>query len=474
MIGPVFQRELGDYLRNTQFRALCVVLIVLCGLASFDGWRRAKEADDVRSHAERQDRKNWVEQGANNPHGAAHFSRYAFRPTPGLAALEPGIWDFAGSAIWMEAHHQNPATLRRSEDALGRAPLPALSVGWITRSLGSLALLVLLFPSIAKERERKTLRALTVAGMSSRSFVLGKIGAACAVTMTLTVAACIVALLPGMMLGMEWSFIRVLTILATTFLALIAFAMSIIVVSAKSSSSGAAMIVGGALWILWAIGVPTLGAKLSTTVYPDFDEQVFRSTTNKEAQSDFWTGGAKKESIEKLEREILQQRGAKSLEDIHFNKKGVMLQAHERYANAVFDRRYGELNARHRSQDRVISLAALASPLLALQRVTAGIAGTDLRSQQRFATEAEMHRRRIIAQLNQDLMENGGDKGMKYEANRDLWETIPDFTATSFRLREVLRHYWFELAILLGWTLLSSLLAFWAANHVMRNEELCS
>lgn len=471
MIASLFRREIGAYARNARFRWLLLILVILCGFASIDGWHRSEQSRQIRELAEKQDRENWVNQGKNNPHGAAHFSRYAFRPTPALAALDPGIWDFAGAAVWMEAHHQNPATLRRAEDALVRAPLPGLSVAWIIRCLGSLALLLLLFPSVAQEREQKTLRALAAAGVPSRAFVLGKVLAALLAIVLLTVIAYAIAVSAGFMAGGELDALRIGLMFGLSSLALAAFGMSIIVLSSRSKSSGTALQLGAALWLFWAVAMPSLGAQLATGLFPDLDEHSFRAQLQKESQSEFWSGPAKDRELARLKKEILEKKGAKSLKEINYNEKGVLLQAHEVHANAVFDRRYGELSDLHRSQDRVIALASLASPLLALQRLSSGIAGTDLWAQQGFASQAESHRRALIERLNQDLMVHGGDKGMKYEAGRELWESIADFEPRPLSLGEIFANYGFELVSLGAWALLASILAMYCTGLAMRIEE---
>lgn len=471
MVGVILRRELRAYVRNTRFGVLFILLVLLSGLASLDGWNRAKQTQQTRESAEHHDRQNWLGQGANNPHGAAHFSRYAFRPTPALAALDPGVWDYAGAAVWMEAHHQNPATLRRAEDALGRSPLPSLSVAWVIRSIATLALLVLLFPAVAREREQKTLKALAAAGVLSRSFVLGKVAAALIAASLLTLVSFGIALLPGLVLSIELDLGRLCAIFAVTWLALVAFAMSAMVASARSTNAGAALVFGGVLWLLWAVAVPSVSAQLATSFFPDMDEHAFRAKLQKEAQSEFWSGPAKEKRVAQLKKEILDKRGASSLKELGFNEKGVVLQAQELHANDVFDRRFGELHALHRSQDRVIAMATLASPLLALQRLSAGFAGTDLHAQQRFSLQAERHRRKLIAGLNQDLMEHAGEKGMKYEAGPELWASTPDFTAAPPSFADVVANYPMELASLAFWVLLSSWLAIRFTGVAMQIEE---
>lgn len=63
-------------------------------------------------HAAETEQRLWLEQGARNPHSAAHFGQYAYRPENIMAVIEPGLDTWIGTAIWMEGHYQNPAVQR--------------------------------------------------------------------------------------------------------------------------------------------------------------------------------------------------------------------------------------------------------------------------------------------------------------------------------------------------------------------------
>jgi len=114
-------------------------------------------------------------------------------------------------------------------------------------------------------------------------------------------------------------------------------------------------------------------------------------------------------------------------------------------ANAVYDRLYGELAATHRAQDGVLRWASLASPTLALRRVSAAICGTDLGAQLAFVRQAESHRRATVEALNRHMMEHAGDKGFAYMAGKDLWEQVPDFAGEQPGLGSLASSYWVEL-----------------------------
>ncbi len=103
--------------REFLLKALLIAVIALVLVSLLTGLQRERVFVNERAEAQRIDKEVWMGQGARNPHAAAHFSRYAFRPASQLALLDPGTSDFAGLAIWMEAHYQDPAVFRRAEDS---------------------------------------------------------------------------------------------------------------------------------------------------------------------------------------------------------------------------------------------------------------------------------------------------------------------------------------------------------------------
>lgn len=471
MIELILSRELLDYWRNNHFRVLLLVLVALAGVASIDGWNRARAATQARAAAEVNDHDVWVNQGPKGPHGAAHFARYAFRPTPALAAFEPGVLDHAGAAVWMEAHNQNPATLRRAEDTLARAPLPTLSPGWVVRVVGSLAMVVLLFPAVARERQSGTIRTLAATGVTSGAFVAGKVTAAVAAALAITLVAVGMSLLPGVLIGAETIEAgRVAALFVAHAMGLTAFGLLVVAISARCRTIGSALLGGTALWLAWVVAVPTFGSQLATSLHPDVDELAFKERIQREAHAPFWKGDARERAVAAYEAKILEEYGATTFDELGFNRDGLELQAHEEFANEAYDRLYGELGATHRAQDRTLRAASIASPLLALQRVSSGIAGTDLAAQQAFAAQAERHRRQIIAQLNRHLMEHAGELGFKWMAGRALWEQVPDFEGRPPGTAQVIAGYWVELAALGGWLALAMFLALRWTRRALRVE----
>jgi len=471
MIGTIFRKELKEFMRDRLFLGIVAILILLLAAASLDGWNRAQADADARAVAVASDREIWVEQGENNPHGAAHFARYAFRPAPALAAFDPGVFDYAGAAFWMEAHTQNPTTLRRAEDAAIQAPFSSLSPAWIIQLVGSLSLAVLLFATIAGERERGTLTGLTATGVPASKLALGKSGAILAFVGGLTFLLIGLSIFPMVLSGaMGDNAGRLGLIVIAYALSLCAFAFTVFWLSARSRSMGTAFIAGAFAWLFLALVWPAMSGQIAVTLYPDHDEQQLKNDLQLKANTPFWSGDAREPAVAALEVKVVEKYDGASFEALGFSRDALVLQAHEEFANGVYDEIYGELYGNHLRQDGVLRFASILSPILATQRLSSALAGTDLLAQQNFARQAEQHRRSIIADLNEDMMVNGGKNGYAYTADRTLWEATKEFAPTRPDILSIMQSYWVEWLSLIAWLFGALFLSIQATHRAMQQE----
>ena len=138
----------------------------------------------------------WLDQGDKNPHSAAHFGRYAFKPSPALAYVDRGLDAYLGTTVWLEAHWQNPFELRPAEDRTALQRFGDLTAALVLQLLIPLFIVLLAFPTFAGERESGTLRLLLSAGAEPRQLALGKaMGLAGALFVVLVPAALLGGLL---------------------------------------------------------------------------------------------------------------------------------------------------------------------------------------------------------------------------------------------------------------------------------------
>ncbi|TPV95838.1 MAG: DUF3526 domain-containing protein [Myxococcales bacterium FL481] len=448
MITAIVRKELRCFLRSGVYLSLAAAMLALFVGASSLSAQRIAAFERERVAAEAADRDIWLEQGERNPHSAAHFSRYAFKPTPHLVAFDPGTTDFSGLAVWMEAHNQNPAVFRRAEDLGDVGRFASLSPAWILQTMAPLFLFLVLFGSIAGEREQGTLRQLSASGVSARSLVLGKfIGA--------SVAAGLV-LLPGLILG-AWATSagngsHVLVDQANRLLGLIAvygvyvFGVGTLAigVSARFKDKRTALVVLVCLWVGSFALLPRLATSTAVTLHPQPD-LVELAADLRAASKAFYEDKAYQEQ---LKREQLAKHNVERTEDLPFDYGAYQLQKSEEHAHPRFDAFYDRLDEIHRNQERVLQLAAVFSPVLALQELSAGLAGSDRRHHRAFTASAEQHRRVIIRQLNEDLMHNARGAGRDYVADVVLWEQIRDFSHVPPTFDTIASEYAFSMALL--------------------------
>ena len=80
------------------------------------GWRHYADVSRQHATAQAATRAQWLQQPKKNPHSAAHYGVYAFKPKSQLAMVDTGIDPYVGVAVWLEAHKQNEFKYRPAQD----------------------------------------------------------------------------------------------------------------------------------------------------------------------------------------------------------------------------------------------------------------------------------------------------------------------------------------------------------------------
>lgn len=129
---------------GTRFHWSAAIVLTLLVTASTIGWQNCTFAKAEQEKAQIESRKSWENQGSRNPHSAAHFGVYAYKPKMPRSLVDSGLDTYTGTNIWVEAHYQNPARGRPIEDATALqrfGELKAAVVGRVGSSVGFLLLL---------------------------------------------------------------------------------------------------------------------------------------------------------------------------------------------------------------------------------------------------------------------------------------------------------------------------------------------
>ena len=451
MTRHITKKEFSDMLRDGRFRWCSILVGALLLISLGHGWVQAREAQQELAAAQATAREHWESQGEKNPHSAAHYGIYAFKPRLALSFVDEGVDPYAGTSVWLEAHRQNDFLLRPAQDATAAQRVGALTAAQVLQHLVPLLIILLTFGALAGERERGTLRQLLSTGIGRRELAVGKsLGIAGALALLLVPAAIVgaAALVVGSP-GPASSPLARGTVLAGVYLAYFAAFLALsLAVSAWARSSRTALVILLGVWVVNGLVAPRVAVDLSKWLHPTPSAIEFARTMERDLANGI-------EEIPRPDRAALTERlltqyGVERVEDLPINDLGIYFDESEEFGNRIFDRNYGALWDTFERQGAVHETLAVAAPLLAVRTLSMGLAGTDVEQHRHFATAAEAYRRDMMRRLNNDLAENSRS-GDVYLAGPELWEDVPPLQYDAPTLGWVLGNRILSLAVLGIW-----------------------
>lgn len=447
-------KDWRELLRDRRGPMLLLITLIFAALALFTAAQRIASYEGERRTTDAREQRTWQSQGARNPHSAAHFSRWALRPLAAEALLDPGITPYAGAAIWMEAHNQNPARARPAEDNVQLSSLGELSVAWLLQLLLPLLVVVLAAGAIARERERGTLKLIVASGVTPGQLLWRKFLSVSSMWLLVALPLWLAAYVAGTWVGSINPLRFALWLLAYAgFLTM--FALTAVAVSAHARGSAQAMLLLVGLWLFAVVIVPRAGSAAAELIAPTPPTDQLWTEMKQALDEGPKVFGADAKAFGEA---MAQRYGVARVEDLPVNFAGLQLEADERHGNAVFDRFHADLAIRYGEQRSALRWGNMASPVPALQNISMALAGTDLAHQLAFVEQAETHRRQLITQLNTDMIEHAGAASWDYRAPETLWQKTVEFAFQPPSLRQTLRSIAPDALILLAWVLASALL----------------
>lgn len=471
MIKVIAKKELTEILRSGRFRWIAIVVFALLATALGFGWKSYVNASRDRAAAQRDSRQTWENQGDRNPHSAAHFGVYAFRPKTPLSLVDSGLDNFSGSSVWVEAHYQNPSRNRPIEDSTSLQRFGELTAAGVLQLLLPLFLIFLTFDVFAGERVSGTLRQVFALGVSHWQLVVGKmIGVFSALLIALVPAVLIgvgALALAGGPEGLLTSAPRFAALCFGYLLYLLTFTALALAVSAIAPSPRTGLVVLVAFWIVGCLLIPRLAGDVAANVHPEPSNKEFWDAVYKDMKDGIDGHNPSHERTKELERRILAQYGVTKKEDLPVNLNGLSLQASEEHSNKLFDKHFGNVWNIHFAQESFQSYFGAVSPLLPMRDFSMGMSGTDLRHQKHFSDSVEQYRRKFVEMLNLEFAYNSRTSDdYNYFVGREVWERAPDFVYEPPTAASAFAQQLRNLALLALWTVVSIGLSFWAAARM--------
>lgn len=477
MITNIARKERLEMWRDGRFRLVSILLLALLAVALLAGLTRARTLAHEQQTAQESMREFWVDQGAKNPHSAAHYGIWVFKPTLPLSFVDHGVDDYTGITTWLEAHRQNEFSRRPAMDRAGVARFGEWTAATVLQLLIPLLIVMLAFPAFAGERETGTLRQLMALGVPMRTLMLGKaLGLVSALMVVLVPAvllgAAVLLLGTGMWGAADASGVATGSasgsagdhlarygLLVVTYLAyftiVLAFALA---VSARSRSVRAALLVLLGAWTVTSLVAPRAAADLARHLYATPSSATFQAGLQRDIDQGLDGHNPADVRRKAVEAQALQEYRAVSLDALPVNFDAIAMQASEEYANQVFDRHFGALYDTYRAQNQLVQWAGAVSPLLAVRSLSMGVAGTDVEQHRDFATHAEAYRRGLVKWSNDYLRDNTRTGEWDWKAPPDVWAQYPAFTYTTPSVSASLTAQWPAMLVLAAWLLIAVVL----------------
>jgi len=450
--------------RDGRFRWAAALLFVLLLAAVAGGVQHQQQIARQHADAQRAERDAWLDKGDMNPHAAAHYGAFVFKPVQPLSAIDPGLDPFLGVFVFLEAHKQQLARHRPIEDAS-----PTRRLGLLTPATAALVLLPLLvvsltFSSFAGERDQGTLRPLMALGISRRSLLIGKaLGALLPLFLILA---------PATVVGAVWLMLatpadpgapiaaRASGLLAVYLVHALIWTGLGLAVSARARSQATALVVLLALWFANAFVMPPVAMALAKVITPAPSALEFAAAI--EDEKDTWPDWDQR--VEAVMQRFLD--GEFEATFAPANVEVVALVESEAAETALYDRHFTALFDTYARQARSYERAAIIAPTLAARTLSMALAGTDAAHDAVFASAAASYRTEMLQTLNTELAQSGRLNTFDYVRGRDLWEKVPPFDYDAPTAVWVLSERWWSASALLAWLAGVTVASVWSVTSM--------
>lgn len=400
-MSPVLRiaREEWRWLRRDRVAVLGLVLLLLLTAVSI--FHAAEQRDALA--AERARRQSQVDHAFEaapdrHPHRMVHYGHFVFRPLNPLAAFDPGVDAQTGHTLFLEGHRQNSANFSEARQSSLLLRFGQLTPAFVLQVLAPLLLVFAGHAMLAREREAGTLRVLLAQGVRPAQVVAGKL---------LALAGLAGLLLLPCWLALGWlalatpapaALAGALAVGYGLWLAL--WVLGVCCVSSWLTQARSALVALLAVWVIGVVLLPRLAAEWAAVAQPLPTRVETDIAIVRELAALGNSHNANDPYFSSFRAQVLAQYGAARVQDLPLNYKGLVAMEGERLTSELFERHAETGFALQQAQLQSVDRFAVLAPVLALRRISMGLAGTDLSAYHSFLAQGERHRYQLVQALN--------------------------------------------------------------------------
>jgi ABC-2 type transport system permease protein len=455
---PVLTIIKKEYLSAIRERTLLLVACItglLIAFSAVTGWLHLKKNDMQKQRAATLFREEWEEQDTN-PHSAAHFGTYLFKPGSLLSMYDNGLNTYLGNSYRVEAHIQHEVNQSEAEASDSQLRFGELSLALVFQLLVPLLILLITFNSITREREGNVLRVILMQGIKPAEIIWGKILGIYSIVLSVIIPALLLMVIPILYQTPDTDILVRFSLFSITYLLFFFIVVCIgITVSALNKTSNGALVTALGCWLIWAVLMPRAVARIIDTrdVLPSRYE-LSRNITRGNQQG-MGNDGSSLERHKKYIAETLKKYGVDSISQLPVNLDGLSMQYGEDYNTKVYERYAGNVESIIKKQQLHVEQFSLLNPFMAVQQFSMGIAGTDYFHHLNFHHQAKDYRDDFVRTLNMDLA-NSGSKYLSYsyKVGPEFFKKMKDFNYVAPTFAKAIQWHSYAIASLFLWTTL--------------------
>lgn len=452
----IAQKELTSTLRDRRFVIAGGVILLLLLVASGTGFIHYQRLASQRQQANQAARTAWVSQPEKNPHSAAHYGTFAFRPTSDLSFLDFGLDTYTGTSVYLEGHRQNDAKFSSAEDATVLIRFGEMTVAFVLQLLIPLLIVFLGFSAFTQEREEKTLALLLSQGISPKQIFWGKVvGYSRAIGWLIGPALLLGAVLLFAQTGFQPTGDTLVRLLLFGLIYCLYFELFIIgsvYVSARSQSSRGSLLTLLGVWLVACIVLPKATANLGESLFRVPSSYVFQEQLHEDVEKGIDGHDPSSERAKVFEKKVLAQYGVDSVSKLPVNFDGMVMQEGEKYTSLVYQKHFTELQNQFKKQNSLATLVGFVNPYLAVRDLSMGLSGSDYEHFLDFKGKAEAYRFALVERLNDEMTHFSKTGEWTKKVSQSFWQTIPDFQYQLPSVGWALGRHWLSVLALLVFT----------------------
>lgn len=463
----IIKNEFHYWSKTRWLMGISLGFVIVLLLSVFLGNYQTQMQTENYQIAQKNLRKQWESIKEMNPHGAAHYGTYVFKPANLLSSLDEGVNSITGNVLRVEGHVQNEIVHSEASQMQTISKFGKLKSSLLLQYIVPILLIFLAFSSISNEKQSGRLKLLLLQGASPSQIIFAKTLSVCLYGVGLLALSIGLYAVVNLQNIDSEIITRVFFFFASYSFYYFIISGLTVFFSARWQNPTLALTSMLGIWIIWTIFLPNIlmSSVEKWHVLPSRNEM---QTAMKEDRSKGIDGhNPSDERKRELESRVLEEYSVDSLSQLPINFDGLVMQEDEEYGNKVWDKHFGELKTVLAQQKQSYQLGGMFNPFASLQNTSMGFTGSDNLHHQDFLVQVENYRRIFIKMLNDKHAFGGSKTGdWAWKADNTFFKSVPDFAYNPTPIRAVLPNYALDLGLLVFWVVSTIFLLAFGAKKI--------